>query len=85
MIPGDKKPAYIGQQGDQRMTCGCPLLQTGQRTVLAKSSFPSCSRLSAHSNIEMVAGFGFPFLLDGFSSGPSAKNSAQEKSDRCSS
>ena len=63
------------------MTCGCPLLQTGQRTVLAKSSFPSCSRLSAHSNIEMVAGFGFPFLLDGFSSGPSAKNSAQEKSD----
>ena len=57
-----------------------PLCSSGQRLASTLPSSLSSSRLSAHSNIERVAGFGFPFLLAGFG-GSSAMNSAQENID----
>ena len=57
------------------MTCGgLPRLR--------RSASRFCSTASAHSNMERVAGFGFPFLQDGFA-GSSATNSAQENRDCC--
>ena len=48
--------------------------------VPSSPSSRCCSKLSAHSNMEMDAGFDFPFLLDGFA-GSSAMNSPQENSN----
>ena len=56
----------------------------GQRPTPTGSSSLSRSKSSAHSNIEMVAGWGLLLRPLGFT-GSSAMNSAQENSVRCGS
>ena len=52
-----------------------------QRTAPTSSYSRFCSRLSAHSNMERVPSWDFPFPF-GFA-GVSARNSAQKNSDCC--
>ena len=65
--------------GGHRHICdGLHPLSTQRSTSYAtRSASLSCSMMSAHSNMERVAGFRFPFFF-GFT-GSSTMNSAQEK------
>ena len=64
--------------GHHRYGDGLHPLSTQRSTSYAtRSASLSCSMLSAHSNMERVAGFRFPFFF-GFT-GSSTMNSAQEK------